>query len=147
MRFTVRYWKQVQALNQRHAKVKDQAFSVTLGPLPKEIPEGALTVEAFFDLSKQPKAALRALEAGKFFSCTPPCKFDRFNVSRTTHDMGGILHTCQASGSTFAIRATKVAAKVIDISENLVETAMQCTNIDGFCIHFACCFGYSMCFL
>jgi hypothetical protein len=97
----VRYWRQTTFLTQKHAKVKGRAFSVDLGPLPKTIPEGALTVEAWFALAKQPKAARRAMEEGKFFSCSPPCQYDRLNVTRTDHVMGG------AEGQARAEKAEK----------------------------------------
>jgi hypothetical protein len=97
----VRYWKQTRFLSQKTAKVKGQAFTVDLGPLPKTIPEGALTVEAWFALAKQSKAAHQAMKEGKYFSCSPPCRYDRLNVSRTDHVRGG------AEGQARAEKAEK----------------------------------------
>lgn len=85
----VRYWKHMNCFYQERAIVKDRRFSCKLGPFERKLPRGKLTVDVYFLLEKQPIPVRRAMEEGRFFSCSPPCRFDRFNVTHVDYDLGG----------------------------------------------------------
>lgn len=85
----VRYWKLKDYFFVSRSVVKDRVFTAELGPFSRQIPRGKLVVEAFFALEKQPPAVQETMARESYFSCTPPCRYDKVNVTRVFHDMGG----------------------------------------------------------
>jgi hypothetical protein len=129
-----RYWKSTKYLNRKTPVVKDRAFSVDIGPLPKSIPGGELTVEGWFVLSKQAARVKKAFMDGKYNSCTPPCRFDRLNVTRTPHVMRGPEGQAQAESAEKgkldeALRAVLAARRVAEMTINDVRKEKTSSEI------------------
>jgi hypothetical protein len=129
-----RYWKSKRYLNRKTPVVKDRAFSVDIGPFPKDIPHGELTVEGWFTLAKQPARVKKAFMDGKFNSCMPPCRFDRLNVTRTAYAMGGAEGQAQSERDEKAkldegLRAVLAARSVAELAINEVRKKKSSSEI------------------
>ncbi|RMG07346.1 MAG: hypothetical protein D6731_23955 [Planctomycetota bacterium] len=72
IKIALRYWKQTRYLTSWKVKVEDRQFRATLRPVPRRLPGGALTVEAWFALAEQTPETKRAMKDGGYFSCSPP---------------------------------------------------------------------------
>jgi hypothetical protein len=86
---TLRHAKHVQAFSRARATVRDRTFSVDFGPYAKALPGGDLVAEAWFVLAQQPPAVATRLAEERYFSCTPPCRWDQRNATRVTVPLGG----------------------------------------------------------
>lgn len=120
-----RYWKQKQPFYSTHATVKDKAFTVTLGPFDKAIPGGKLSIEAWFIAADQTPDSRDKLTKGNYFHCSPPCHYDRKNVTRDWVETGSPPEVAQqqdeavekkeiAKAREALLDASKVAGKVFD---------------------------------
>lgn len=129
-----RYWKSKRYLNKKTPVVKDRAFSVDIGPLAKEIPNGELTVEGWFTLAKQAARVKKAYMDGKFNSCAPPCRYDRLNVTRTPYSMGGAEGQAQSESNEKSkldegLRAVLAARAVAELAINAVRKKKSSSEI------------------
>lgn len=115
LQVTVRYAKHRAAFGQGQAIVADRRFTLTLGPFPRALPEGELVVEAWFLLARQPDGVRERMTAEKYFSCTPPCRWDQRSATRVSVARAG------AEGQAKAERAEK--AQVERLLTGLVGAA------------------------
>jgi hypothetical protein len=84
----VRHARILEPFHREWLEVKDRAFAGELGPF-KPLPGGALAVEVRFLLRRQAPDVLEAMQAGSYFTCSPPCRYDHVSLVRVEHDLGG----------------------------------------------------------
>lgn len=86
---TLRYWKHTQPFVRARATVRDRTFSADLGPFAKALPGGEVVAEAWFVLAQQTPEVKKRLADEKYFSCTPPCRWDQRSATRASVALGG----------------------------------------------------------
>jgi hypothetical protein len=105
----LRHGKQTTPFARAQAVVSQRHISATLGPLKKTIPGGELVAEAWFVLSQQTASVVETMTKEKYFSCTPPCRWDQRSATRVTLPMGG----ADAQARDEALEKTELA-RLID---------------------------------